>query len=240
MTPGVHAILGHRGSGKSRLARAIIAPARKLLIVDTLGEHSVLATRVDLQTLVTNLAANPTAYRYGVTPQNLETVDWLERVAAARPGCCIFIDEIDFWYPDSRATVGAGLSSLVRYGRHYNQSVVAIARRPADLSRTITSQATLWCFPMREPRDRAYVQGFADIDPGTLRVLETSREGWVLRTEIARAGIRGVEVGEFSLKTGQYIFGASGDAPQTPIAYGKSRHTVEAESNPPGDSQART
>jgi len=212
MTPGVHAILGHRGSGKSRLARALVAPSRKLLIVDTLGEHSGLARRVQPEALAAALAATPDAYRYGVTPCNLETVDWIERVAASRPGCCLFIDEIDFWYPDARATVGVGLSSLVRYGRHYDQTVVAIARRPADLSRTVTSQASLWCFPMREPRDRAYVAQFSSFDPADLRILETSREGYVIRTEIARTSIRGLEIGEFNLVTGQYRFGM----PRTP------------------------
>ncbi len=205
MLTGVHAILGHRGSGKSRLARAVIAPARKLLIIDTLGEHANLATRVTAGELQLALAQKPEAYRYGVTPANIDTVDWMERVAAARPGYCLFIDEIDYWYQDSRAVPGDGLAALVRYGRHYNQSVVAVARRPADLSRTITSQATLWCFPMREPRDRSYVAQFASIDPGELKVIET-REGMIIRTEIARAGVHGLEIGIFNLETGQYVF----------------------------------
>lgn len=216
MTNGVHAILGHRGSGKSRLARAIIAPSRNLLIVDTLGEHGNLAPRVTVEQLASALAANPEAYRYGVLPPNLETVDWLERVAAARPGCCLFIDEIDYWYTDSRAVVGDGLAALVRYGRHYEQSVVAVARRPADLSRTVTSQATLWCFPMREPRDRAYVAQFANIDPGELQVIR-ERDGLILETEIARAGVRGCETGRFNLETGQYSFpGTASFSSETP------------------------
>lgn len=202
---GVHTVLGHRGYGKSRLARAIVAPARKLIVVDTLGEHSTLATPADITTIASALASNPEAYRYSVRVSDYSEVEWLERVAASREGCCLFIDEIDMWYTDARAPIGDGLNSLVRYGRHYGQSVVAVVRRPADLSRTVTSQATLWCFPMREPRDRAYVQGFANIDPGTLEVLET-REGMIIRTQLARAGIRGVEIGEFNLETGQYSF----------------------------------
>lgn len=206
MLTGIHAILGHKGSGKSRLARAIIAPSRKLVVVDTLGEHAGLAERVTVEQLVSALAADPEAYRYSIRPTDYGEVEWLERVAAARPGSCLFIDEIDFWYTDCRAVIGPGLNALVRYGRHYDQSVVAVARRPADMSRTVTSQATLWCFPMMEPRDRVYVQQFSSLDPGTLRVIEERGE-YIIRTEVSRSGIRrGVEVGEFNLVTGQYIF----------------------------------
>lgn len=216
MLTGIHAILGHKGSGKSRLARAIIAPSKKLVVIDTLGEHAALAERVTVEQLTTALAAKPEAYRFSIRPVDYSEVEWMERVAAARPGCCIFIDEIDFWYTDCRAVIGPGLNALVRYGRHYDQSVVAVARRPADMSRTVTSQATLWCFPMMEPRDRAYVQQFSSLDPGTLRVIEERGEH-IIRTEVSRSGIRrGVEVGEFNLVTGQYWFPTADSEPHIP------------------------
>jgi hypothetical protein len=207
---GVHAILGHRGSGKSRLARAIVAPARRLIVIDTLGEHTALGTPTTPEGLSRALAPGPDAYRYVIRPANYDTVEWIERVAAARPGCCLFVDEIDYWYTDARALPGEGLLSLTRYGRHYEQSLVAVARRPADLSRSVTSQATLWCFPMREPRDRSYVAQFADLDPGELQLVREDK-GYVIETELARAGLRGVERGRFNLATGQYSF-ASGES----------------------------
>lgn len=205
MLSGIHAILGHRGSGKSRLARAIVSESSQLIIIDTLDEHSELAELVTWDQLSEKLLREPVAYRFRIIPSGIEEVELIERAAAARVGCCLFIDEIDWWYTDARVPVGEGLNSLVRYGRHYEQSVVAIARRPADMSRTITSQATLWCFPMREPRDRKYVQGFADLDPGDLTILE-EREGMFIRTQLARVGTRGAEIGEFNLETGQYLF----------------------------------
>lgn len=205
MLSGVHAILGYRGSGKSRLARAIVAPARRLIVVDTLGEHGGLGTPTNPDGLSRALACGPEAYRYVVRPDNYDTVEWIERVAAARPGCCLFVDEIDYWYTDARAVPGDGLLSLTRYGRHYEQSLVAIARRPADMNRAVTSQGTLWCFPMREPRDRTYVAQFADLDPADLALVQ-ERDGLVIETEVARAGLRGVERGRFNLETGQYAF----------------------------------
>ncbi len=212
MLSGVHAILGYRGSGKSRLARAIVASARKLLVVDTLGEHSALGTAVTPEQLAQVLSSNPEAYRYVIRTTDYEVVEWVERVAAARPGCCLFLDEIDFWYADSRTTLGVGVNALSQYGRHFNQSLVAVARRPVCISQHIVSQATLWCFPMRGIRDRQYVREYSNgYDPVDLRILQEKMiegpegpEQVIIETELARAGLRGVELGRFNLETGQY------------------------------------
>jgi hypothetical protein len=206
---GVHAILGLRGYGKSRLFRALCADETKLIVVDTLGEHDGLGTRVDISGMQTLLVRNPEAYRIIFRPVGYDGVEWVERVAAARPGCSLAVDEIDMWYPDSRAPVGDGLRSLVMYGRHYDQGIIAVARRPFNMSRDLTSQADLWCFPMREPRDRDYVRSVTGFDPGGLRVLETGMldgKEIILRTELARVGARGTEIGEFDLVAGQYRF----------------------------------
>lgn len=203
---GVHAILGRRGHGKSRLARAILAPARRLLVSDTLGEHSALGELVSVETLQARLSQNPDAYRFVHRPRDFDAAEWLEGVAAARPGITLFIDEVDMWYPSAANRPGEGLLALVRYGRHYDQGLVAVARRPAAMSREITSQATLWVYPMTEPRDRQYVRDIVDFDPIDLQILETSNEGFILKTELARIGLHGVEIGQFDLVAGQYTF----------------------------------
>ena len=210
MLSGVHAILGHRGSGKSRLARAIVAPARKLIVIDTLGEHGALGMVVTCDELARALAGNPDAYRYVIRPQGYDETEWIERVAAAREGCCLFIDEIDWWYPDWRTTPGEGLASLAQYGRHYDQALVTVARRPAVMTHTIMSQAELWCFPTHSPPDRKRIMEYRAPDPIDLQILRetVSPEGepWILETELARTGIRGTAIGTFDLETGRYAF----------------------------------
>lgn len=207
---GVHAILGLRGYGKSRLFRALCADETRLIVIDTLGEHNAIGTPVSIDTMQATLSQAPRAYRLVFRPLGYEDVEWTERVAASRPGCTLAVDEIDCWYPDSRMPIGDGLRSMVMYGRHYEQGAIAVARRPFNMARNFTSQADLWCFPMREPRDRQYVKDVSGYDPGELRVLETrpGNDGneWVIRTELARVGARGTEVGEFNLETGQYRF----------------------------------
>jgi hypothetical protein len=46
------------------------------------------------------------------------------------------------------------LDKLIRYGRHWGVSIVALARRPAEISRHLTAQAdTIVSFQTVEPRD---------------------------------------------------------------------------------------
>ncbi len=213
MFSGVHAILGHRGSGKSRLARAIIAPARRLLVVDTLGEHSCLGTVVTPEQLSAALAGNPDAYRYVVRPRTYDEMEWIERVAASRPGCCLFVDEIDWWYTDWRAKPGEGMVALSQLGRHYDQSLVTVARRPAVMMHCIMSQAELWCFPTASPPDRKRIMEYRAPDPIDLKILrerpdpgDPTGAPWILETEICRAGVRGARRGRFDLERGQYSF----------------------------------
>lgn len=211
MLAGVHAILGHRGSGKSKLARAVLAPCHKLIVIDTLGEHGDLGVVTTVDGIAEALRHEPEAYRFVLRPMEYETVEWLERVAAARPGCTLFVDEIDNWYPDYRATVGKGLASLAQYGRHYNQGLVAVARRPASMSHTVLSQASLWCFAMHSPPDRKRVMEYRAPDPIDLRILrecpaDDGGPPWILETEVMRTSVRGVQRGTFNLETGQFSF----------------------------------
>ena len=68
--PGVHAILGVRGYGKSRLARAIVACEKRLLVVDTLGEHGALGDVVGVAEVQARLSAYPKSFRLIFRPRN--------------------------------------------------------------------------------------------------------------------------------------------------------------------------
>lgn len=217
MESGVHAILGLRGHGKSRLARCLVASHQRLLVIDTLGEYAgTLGQETDPVGLSSALASGPRTFRFVLRPRGdsnsaFAQVEWIERVAAARSGVCLFIDEIDRWYPHPQSTMGEGLFNLVQYGRHYEQSVVAIARRPQRMLADILSQGTLWILPMSGRRDAAVVEDTCGLDPRELRVLQTAPGEDSMgrpcvhnvQVEMARYGSRGVERGTFNLVTGE-------------------------------------
>lgn len=211
MESGVHAILGLRGHGKSRLARRLVADAPRLLVVDTLGEHSDnLARGASPEEIAGALGGDPTDYRLCLRPSGdadsaYGQVEWLERVAASRRGCCLFVDEIDRWYSSPSTPLGEGLFNLVQYGRHYDQSVVAVSRRPQRMPSDILSQATLWILPMPGRLERRVVMETSGFDPGLLDVVEKRGKHNIL-VQLARYGTQGVERGVFNLETGTFYF----------------------------------
>lgn len=103
-----------------------------------------------------------------VAPLTPAQAEYVIAACAARESITLAIDELDYWYPSSTATLCFPLQALVRYGRHYDQTLIVTARRPQAVGREITSQAVLWCFPMQEPRDLDYVKQFASFDVSEL------------------------------------------------------------------------
>ena len=176
--PGHHVILGRPGSGKSSLARLLTREARRLLVVDTLAEYadSDLA-RVDDDGLLDALlaAGDDGGYRLAWTPiaesGDPVALPWQFACGASAARCdsTLLLDELDYWLPRGACQPLPGeLAAILRYGRHYRQSVVAVVRRPADISRTLTAFATVWAFCLYEPRDRQYIAALGGPDPATL------------------------------------------------------------------------
>lgn len=206
MQAKVHTILGLRGSGKSRLLRAICRSHSRLVLIDTLQEHG----RVGYVPLLDPdefrrkmLASDSSPFRYGITPECDEIMEWVERACAARRGVCLAVDELDWWYPSSVHPIGEGLAAIVRYGRHYDQSLVVTVRRPTAISHLITSQSVIWSFPMSEPRDCEYVRKVSGMDPSRLSVPVKDSEGNTVVSEVIRTDCGDVKVCRFNLLTGE-------------------------------------
>jgi len=169
---GVTVILGRRGAGKTRLAHAILcreSPDR-LVVIDTIAEHQSLAPRCPKWRAILRMnppgTTNP--LRLGILPQNEQEFELACGAIWARENLVCLIDELDWWVPTPAHACPDALRSIVRYGRHYGQRLIAIARRPAAMPREITSQADLWIFPAAEPRDVAYIRQWADFDASAL------------------------------------------------------------------------
>lgn len=218
--PGVHSILGKRGSGKSCLLRKVCLAAERLIVVDTLGEHCAagyVEHVPDLASLIDRLDAP--RYRLGFcpSPNGYEEVEYVERLAASRFQVTLAVDEIDRWYPSPMSPLGNGLASICNYGRHYGQGLVVTVRRPAAISRHLTAQGVLWVFPMRDDRDRVYVVRNTGIDAASIDILNTDNDGHTIVTEVLRHD-RATQVLRFDLSTGElYETDTDYHAPAPPI-----------------------
>lgn len=203
--PGVHSILGKRGSGKSCLLRKVCLAAERLLIVDTLGEHCAAGYVEHVKTLpelITRLEAPQYRIGYCPSPNGYDEVEYIERLAASRFQVTLAIDEIDRWYPSPLTPLGDGLASICNYGRHYGQGLVTTVRRPAAISRHLTAQGVLWVFPMRDDRDRGYVLRNTGVDAACIGIIQSTQEGHTIVTEVLRHD-RMTQVLRFDLSTGE-------------------------------------
>jgi Cdc6-like AAA superfamily ATPase len=152
-------VYGQTGSGKTVLARALLqdrvkalGPAAVGLIVDTLQEH------IDVPAIAPATFENFLALdsRRGprIVRALLDTEDDFDEFSTAlensytapadgrkrRGPVVLMIDEVSYWSSPNKST--AGLSRLIRYGRHWQVDLIGVARRPAETSRELSSQST--------------------------------------------------------------------------------------------------
>lgn len=233
--PGVHSILGKRGSGKSCLLRAVCLAAGRLLVIDTLGEHCAagyVEDVPDLGSLAGRLDAPRFRLGFRPSPNGYVEVEYVERLVASRYQITLAIDEIDRWYPSPNTPLGDGLASICNYGRHYGQGLVTTVRRPAAISRHLTAQGVLWAFPMRDDRDRLYILRNVGVDAGVIQILETDSQGHTIVTEVLRHD-RETQVLRFNLGTGELFESATVyQEPEAPPIGGEPGEKPEADETP--------
>jgi hypothetical protein len=126
--------------------------------------------------------------RFSVTPPDYACEEYLERCVAARRNLAFAVDELDFWYPSAQNPVGEGIRNLIRYGRHYGQHLYVCVRRPANVARDVSALADAWIFPLREPRDCAFIRAYCGVDPSTLPPPERDAAGRVVSTCVLHVG----------------------------------------------------
>ena len=168
----IAAVFGRRGSGKSVLGRHLLDREREAqggvgVIVDTLLEHITVAEVElgSLEAVVSQARTRGSQPLVRVAMPDAAAFDLLAGQIAAstvhgKP-IIIMVDEVSYWTKPNQTA--PGLSSLIRYGRHWSCSIIGVSRRAAETSREFTSQADEICtFAVHEPRDLAY---FGEILP---------------------------------------------------------------------------
>jgi hypothetical protein len=172
-------VFGIRGMGKTRLARRLIADQPRVLAFDPYGEHVALRFD-DAQPLVRYLddVAPRKRFRCAVTAWRssdpTEDADYFCAVcwATARVAGDVLavFEEVDIIAPPGREP--RQFRRLVAQGRHAGGqghtgvSILSTSRRPAEVSRLLTSQAEeIYSFRIQEPADLAYFRSVIGREP---------------------------------------------------------------------------
>lgn len=178
----VRVILGRRGSGKTRLARMLLAEENPkwLAVIDPLNEHEMLSPVQAREKTDWIVRLQTETWPVRIVPTNEAEYRLALAALACRSSWHLFIDEVDM-YEDARSSEQLGI--ILNYGRHYQQDVTLLARRPAAMPRLATSQADeLWIFSMWEPRDVKYVQDYSQVDAADIPASQV----WCVRADDIR------------------------------------------------------
>jgi len=161
-------ILGNIGTGKSTLAKTLLARHRKRIIIDPRGEHRgphitstvdnflrVFQNGYDGRTGTIVLHFGRAAH--GIFQDMQGAADALFSFLLDCRGFCIFIDEVDEFC--SPTYIPESFKRLINYQRHFGVDLVLVARRAASIHRDLSALAhDIYMFQMHEPNDVAYAR----------------------------------------------------------------------------------
>jgi len=160
-------ILGRKGSGKTYLARRLMADKRRLIVYDPIRQLGDLGVVVhDPVALIAYIRQNcHRNFRVVYQPQvNIrdngvmfaEFQNVLE-MAYYTKNVYLFLDEIFLYIP--RTINPTIIDNLITAGRHSQISFITTTIRYTDTSRKLTSQADVMiCFQTQEPADIKYLK----------------------------------------------------------------------------------
>lgn len=154
------ACVGVKGAGKSTRMAALLRHAPRLIVFDTLGEHSRwLPNRLrSLDQLAAFLAWSRGRQTFAaayIPGEDLEgEVDAVARAVYGRGSLCLGLEEVPLYCKPG--FIPPGLGYLVRTGRHRGLDLAWTAQRAAEVPKTLTSLTDMWVlFRQHEPRDLA-------------------------------------------------------------------------------------
>lgn len=159
-------VLGQRGSGKTTWVKRQLPTLPRFILWNTVNDdytgfevvndteglyHYVWKKRHGICQVVVNYLGER-----GQEEKELEGLLFTCQVAEAVENVCLVIEEIDQYA--TTQVMPYELRRLLKLGRHFGVSMIAVSRRPAEINRLITSQAQRFiCFKTIEPNDVRYL-----------------------------------------------------------------------------------
>jgi hypothetical protein len=153
--------LGKSGSGKTYLTRKALETGklgRRVIIIDPDAEYEDVpgVDEIDIDTALER-CPKESYFTYSVVIDDEEQLDTdaehIVRLAMAIGDCSVVFEEIADYSQNPK------VRTLFRRGRKLGVRCIAISQRPAEVHKTITSQAAcVVAFHFDEPRDVEYIK----------------------------------------------------------------------------------
>lgn len=162
-------VSGQRGSGKSYWVKHFIKGQGRYLLYDALGEYDGAPQFEDIEALFEYCESHTGEGFFEAIYNPVEHEDFplFCRIALALGNVYVIIEEIDLF--STPYITPPELAKLIKYGRHHGVNVLGVSRRPSEVSRLFTSQASRFIlFRQIEPRDIAYFRSIIGPDADRL------------------------------------------------------------------------
>jgi len=154
-------IIGKRGSGKSYLAKKMIAEHRRLLVFDIMSEYTngvAFGTETHREFCEFWLAVHKKDFTLVYRPiQPKKEIEDIAEAVFALGNMTFVVEQIDsictaYDLPES-------FSKIIARGRHRNITLIGLTPAPFGIHRDLTRQAKeIYVFNTKEPRDRDYLK----------------------------------------------------------------------------------
>ncbi len=151
-------IIGKKNTGKTTLAnRFIINRTKPCIIVDPADQFKeyklFLSPQELLRYMVDNGFTISKPLRVAFSEQ--AEFDQLCKICLAHKNILLVVDEVDMF--DSPTSQSRYFKKIIHLGRHYGLDLITTSRRPASISRDLTSQTdTFYLFKVTEETDLIY------------------------------------------------------------------------------------
>lgn len=155
-------VVGRKGSGKSTALREILSCRARVVLFDTMGEHTswIPNSFRDVDQCIDYLFDSEKKERFACSLLGGDESDLndLCRAVFDTGSLCFAVEEIPYF--STANSQPEGLDLLSRMGRHAQVDLVWTAQRMAEVSRRLTSATDCFVlFKLTEPRD---VEALAD------------------------------------------------------------------------------
>lgn len=165
----IQTVIGHKGHGKTKLTEALALLTKKPVIYadprfqfdDKPKRRLHFKSVGEFRKWINNRTNFKIFMKYRlelIVNAFDDTFDELANIVLKMSDITFVVDEVDM-FADTRMNNKKPFYKLIHYGRHDRIDIITTSRRPANISRNLTSQTDIFYFgKIREPADKEYIK----------------------------------------------------------------------------------